>query len=257
MIKTLADISYYFEKIAKNSTDIQSFVVGDSEQILSEDRSSLEYTVLWLETPTVSWELTNNYKRLYDIAFIIFINANVDDWKKQQYILHATLEITAKILGKLKEDHSDGVIKMVNVGGSQPILGYGHDHDYGYRTTINIETVLGKCIDCEFVDPCPVGAKASFTWENNNENDFTNLVLDNTSNEADTSGWTYTWSYEIDNGDAVVSNDVPAINLGSGSYIRVWLKMVKGNCTLYASAVFYSRKCCGESVPGLINIEWL
>lgn len=257
MIKTLADISYYFETVADNSTDIQSFVVGDSEQILSEDRSSLEYPVLWLETPTVSWQLNNNYKRSYDFAFVIFINANVDDWKKQQYILHATLEITAKILGKLKEDDSDGVIKMVNVGDSQPILSYGHDHDYGYRTTITIETPFGKCIDCEFTNPCPVGATASFTWENKNENDFTNLVLTNTSNEAEDDGWTYTWSYEIDKSDAVVSNDLPPINIGSGSYIKVWLKMAKDDCTLYASAIFYSRIGCGESVPGLINTEWL
>jgi hypothetical protein len=253
MIRTLADIQEYFRRLATISPDIQEFVVGDSEQILSLDRSKMDYPVLWLETPTIRWDFDRVGSREYDFHIVILSNSPIDTWAYQQYILNQTAEITHWLLAKLKSDHADEVLQLSFSASSQPIVGYGHDHDYGWRTRLTIQAPMLSCADCHFPEVCPIGSIASFTWSNNVDGDFSNLVLTDTSIYTNEPGWAIAWNYQIDNGTVVTGSDVPGPDLGAGTYIKVWLIITNKDCTLTASAVFRNAVACGDSVPYMVE----
>jgi hypothetical protein len=256
MIRTLADIHTYFRQLAESSTDIKYFIVGDSEQILSEDRSRLDYPLLWLETPSVNWNIQNVGEREYVLFFTILVNTKPETWHHQQYILHRTLEITNRIISKLRSDHQDEVLKIGLRMQSDPILGFGNDFDHGWRTRMSIMAPMSKCEPCHFISSCPVGAMAAFKWENITDGSFSNLFITNTSNYAEATGWTTTWHWKIDGGAEQTSNDVPGPDLGTGSYMLLWLTIEKDDCSLVASAYITNSVSCGESVPQLLPIEY-
>lgn len=258
MLKTLADIQAYFRHLADISPDIQEFVVGDSEQVLSIDRSAIQYPVLWLETPSVGWSFSNVGQREYQFFFVVLTNTTADSWQHQQYILHRTLEITSWIIAKMRDDHLAGIIQASAFSASSdPILAYGHDHDYGWRTRLSITSPIGPCPDCHFPDPCPAGALAAFTWSNEAAGSFGNLVIEDTSNYAEATGWAAEWSWQIDGGAVNTSPTAPGPALGAGDYILITLSITRGDCTKQASALIPSNAAnCGESVPTLLKTEY-
>jgi len=249
MLYTIADIEEYFRQLAANHVGIKDVVIGDSEEVLSVDRSRLNYPLLWLETPDVNWNLRSPMRREYSIAFVVLINAQTDNWKLQRYILHQTLEITQSLLARISEDASMGWFKIPANAKSDPILGYGHDHDYGWRTSFSIETPMNACADCQLLSP---GAWAFFTWQNNTPGGFTNLIIQDESDLGELT-WTTTWRWQIDAGTVQTSSNLPPENLGSGAYIIIWKTMVSGSITRIASAFIVAEERCGASVPYLIE----
>lgn len=252
MLSTLAEIQAYFRDIADVHPDINDFVVGDSEQILSVDRSSLNYPVLWLETPSVNWSMVDNPRRTYDFNFVVLINSPTDTWEHQQYILNRTLTITEQILVKIRDDSKeDNRIMMDNTrASSSPILGYGHDHDYGWRSRVSIDGYMQTCAStCKFPTYCEPGLIAAFTWNNNNLNDFSGVVIADTSTMTGTIAWTY----QIDEGAVVNSATPPNGDLGAGNYMLVTLTVTDDKCVKTASAFFTSAINCGNSVPYILK----
>jgi len=256
MVRTLADIQAYFRRLVSDSPDLATVLVGDSEEILSIDRSQIVYPVLWLETPTLSWSLDQVGEREYLLYFTILLGTKPENYRHQEYLLHKTLELTNKVLTKLRSDHLDDVLKIDINAQSDPITGYGHDFEYGWRTRLSILSPVTKCYDNDFDPACPVGSWAAFTWSNNSPGGFSDLVLEDVSNYADVSGWTVTWRWKIDNGATQTSSTVPGPDLGAGSYMLLWLELELGDCQLLASAYITSAQSAGESVPYLLSIEY-
>lgn len=256
MLSTLAEIQQYFKNIADQHPDIKGVVVGDSEQISSVDRSKLDYPVLWLETPTVSWKMGQNARRNYDFYFVVLWNSSTDNWDHQQYILNQTLIITEQILSKIREDFADEILMLSsNSAASDPILGYGHDHDYGWRTRISIDGYMITCAPtCKFPTACQPGKMASFTWQNNNVGSFTDLIVTDTSTFVP--GQDAQWTWQIDDADPVESTTPPPANLGEGDFILITLKLIDDKCIREASAVFSNKGNCGSSVPYIVLKEY-
>lgn len=256
MIRTLADIQEHFRRIAAASPDIADVVVGDSEEIISLERSRLTYPLLWLETPQINWSLENVGEREYTLFFVVLINVKPENWQHQNYILHRTLEITNRILTKLRDDHREDILKLGSSAQSDPIMGWGTDFDYGYRTRISIQAPLSKCEPCHFSEACPASAQAAFTWSNQAVGNFSSLVLTDESNYAELSGWTATWRWQIDDGETQSSSSLPGPDMGAGYYMLLWLEISRGDCTLIASAYITATVSCAESVPFLLSTEY-
>jgi len=256
-MKTLADIQAYFRNLADISPDINEFIVGDSEQILSIDRSAIQYPVLWLETPSVTWSFSAVGQRQYQFFFVVLINTTTDSWQHQQYILHRALEISGWLLEKLRADHHDGVLKIAFDASSDPILAYGHDNDFGWRTRVGIMSPIGPCADWCATDPCPAGARAAFTWSNETAGSFSNLVIEDTSNYGEATGWATAWSWQVDGGAVNTSSSPPGPDVGAGDYILITLTITLGDCTRQSSALILSNAvACGASVPSILKNEY-
>ncbi len=251
---TLGELDAYFKRLVDSHPNINSVVIGDSEQILSIDRSKIEYPCLWVETPNVDWHLKDNPKRYYSFGFVVLANVPADRWLAQRYALHTTLEITEQLLTKIKDDSDENLIFIEQgTATSYPVLGYGHDHDFGWRTTMRIRASMAPCADsCVWTDVCPVGSLVRFKWENNNLGDFSDIVFTDTSLPT-TESWTFLWTWQIDGGTINTSATPPPINQAAGNYMYVTMKITSGSCVLIASALVLNNQGCGESVPYLID----
>lgn len=250
VVGSLAELEAYFENLSETHPDIKDFLVGDSDKILSMDRSRLNYPCLWLETPEVDWTFGNQRQRNYKVAFLILWNTPTDDWEKERLVKSKTLDITDQILRWIQEDKENDIVLFdVLNSKSMPVFGFGHDNDLGWRTEISLMSPIGWCAPtCKRVDACPVGTLAKFSWENNVAGYFTDLSISNLSLPEETS-WTWEWTWQIDDNPEQMSvSEVPAIT-GSGNNILITLKITSGECERYASAFFNNAKNCGESVP--------
>jgi hypothetical protein len=249
-----AEIITYLSRLGELHPRIGTIVVGDSEQVLSVDRSKVQYPLLWIETPSVSWQFSENTKKQFDINIVVLSNAPTDAYQHQQYILHLTLDITEQIIAKLKHDHENNIIRLERfTATADPVLGYAHDHEFGWRTGLVLRATASPCATaCVWVDACPVGALAAFTWVNSSLGNFNNIVFTDTSLPA---GTTYTtlWTWQVDNGAIQQDKDPPPVPQGAGYFMHVSLQITLGACTLVASAYIASGQSCGESVPYLIE----
>jgi hypothetical protein len=252
MLYTLADIEEYFRLIGTAHPGIQQVVIGDSEEVLSVDRSTLNYPLLWLETPDVTWSL-RNMQREYSIAFVVLVNAQTDNWQRQRYILNQSLQITESLLARMAEDANVGqLFSAITSAQSDPILGYGHDHDFGWRTTLRMEVPMNACADCAL--PATLGW-AYFTWENASPGNFNVMTLADES-RLDELTWATAWSWQVDGAEITTSSEMPDGQFGAGKYLKLWKIMTSGSITRIASAFIEVQERCGESVPYLIEEGW-
>jgi len=257
IVKSYAELTEYFRRIAEDHPDINYFIVGDDDKILSQDRSFLKYPVLWLEKPDVNWTMINDLRRSYTVSFVVLENAAIDDWAKEDRIYSELLNITGQILQWIEEDKQAGIIDvdLANVN-SNPINTYGHDNDNGWRTTIRVIGKEGQCAPaCKRQNVCPVGTLAKFSWDNANAGDFTALTITNETLPSE-EPWSWEWTYSIDGGPAeTTTSAVPTISK-AGNNIYLQLKITSGDCIRYASAKFGNKLNCGESNPFVMDQKY-
>jgi len=256
IIHGTADIEAYFERLADNHPDIMDFVVGDSEHILSRDRSSLEYPCLWLESPNVNWDFGTKRSMDYEFSISILENVPDDAWRREQYLKHKLLLITGHILHQINQDAEAGIILLTGKRAKSMFLPrMGNDNSILWRTDLVFSTPLSWCAPtCKLPDACPAGTLAMFKWENSITGGFTGLSVTNLSKPTDEM-WDYEWEWQIDDGAPQSStSETPAIS-GAGDWIYISLKITgeDESCVRYASAYFNHLKNCGVSVPYLIN----
>lgn len=257
VVKSYAELTEYFRRIAEDHPDINYFIVGDDDKILSKDRSLLDYPVLWLEKPDVNWSMINDLSRTYTVSFVLLENAAIDDWAKEDDIYNKLLNITGQILQWMQEDSQSDLIKIdFRSITSNPINTYGHDNDNGWRTTIKIIGKEGQCAPaCKRQNICPVGTLAKFSWDNATAGDFTALTIINETLPTD-EAWTWEWVWSIDAGPSETSTSmIPSIS-GAGKHIYIQLKITSGDCVRYASAKLDNKLNCGESNPFVMDQKY-
>ena len=254
IVNTYTELMNYLRDFSEQHPDINYFVFGDSDKILSLDRSLLKYPVLWVETPIVNWVGLTGIRRDYSVSFVVLENAAIDDWEKEAVIFNRSLDITGHILQWMQDDKEAGLINvdLRNVQ-SNPVATYGHDNDNGYRTTVNFIGIENACAPaCKRQLTCPVGTLAKFSWNNASAGNFSELSIINETLPAD-EAWEWEWSWRVDNGPAETSTDeVPVIST-DGNSLYLQLKIASGDCVRYASTQFNNQKNCGESSPLIIN----
>ena len=257
IVRTYAELTEYFRRIAEDHPDINYFIVGDDDKILSLDRSKIDYPVLWLEKPDVNWSMVNDLRRSYNVSFVVLENAAIDDWEKEDKIYNNLLNITGNILQWMQEDKQENIIDvdLVNVN-SNPVNTYGHDNDNGWRTTIRIKGKEGQCAPaCKRQNVCPVGTLAKFSWDNATAGGFAALTIANLTLPS-AEAWTWEWTWSIDGGPAETSTSATPTISGAGENIYIRLKITSGDCERYASAKFNNKLNCGESNPFVMDKKY-
>lgn len=253
-MKGYADFIHYFRQLAAAHTDIKAFFVGNSDRILSAERSTIEYPVLWLEDPDVTVSDNGGLFVRYESSFVILCNAKLDDWQQQDYNLDKTYQIALEIIRKLKYDAEEGDCLFDLLLGSiriQRIHTLTHDNDWGWRVDFAIQETEAACIDaCKWgVDSCPIGAKAAFSWNNQTAGDFTNLIITNES-EPEFHAWSYLWTWHFDEEAVQTSTEEVPVISGTGKWLYIRLLITDSNqCEREATAYFCNEKNCGRSVP--------
>lgn len=258
IVNTYSEYMAYFRSLYEANPDIKDFVSGDSNRILSQDRSKLDYPVLWVESPEINWAFQNGvFKQIFQGAFVVLKNAQSEYWQQEDFAMDQTAKITAELIKQMRNDAENGIISMDSTRfNSNPILTYGHDNDHGWRTEVSIGSNDGYCVDdCKDQSLCPAGTLAKFEWQNDTAGDFTSLsIINKTLPEDNTFTFEWTWQFD-ENPEQTFTGLTPAIT-GSGNYLLIKMKATEGACVRYASIFINNSKNCGQSVPYLLESKY-
>jgi hypothetical protein len=255
-VNNIAELRFLFESYVEEHPQLKEFVFGDYQKIESLNRSELNYPVLWLETPSVNYDLSRNFQRVYNCSFVILEGIEKDNWTDIEIATAKTEQLAHDVVMYMKEDSEQDILRLENnarIGGDF-VPFFGSDLDCGWRVSFQVRVMLSHTLSTSKRQRvCPVGTLPWFSFNNATAGSFNNLTIQNTTlpeNEA----WQYEWTYEIDGGGKVSSQLENPIISGAGNWIFVQLKITQGDCVKYASAYFSNDKQVGESVPWVV--EW-
>lgn len=141
--------NYFKDTIVPAITEIKDFVIGGSERILNRENQIIQYPVLWLEVPDISWINEGGLKRRYAGAFVVLMAAPSDDWTQEDQDLDTTLLITNKILAKMQYDADNGDEFEFEIEGANTTHKgkWSGDNDWGWRTEFDLVGEACECID--------------------------------------------------------------------------------------------------------------
>lgn len=253
IVGSLAELETYFHGLQESHAELKYFVAGDSHKITTVDRSSVEYPLLWMETPEVDWTLSDKYQRVYRVAFIVLGNVPPDNWRRERLVKSLLLDIVSTLLRWIQQDKEAGLLDYESLSArSQPVFPWGHDNEIGWRTELDFRVPISYCPEpCKQQSFCPAGTLAKFSWDNSMEGDFTNLAIVNlTTPDED---WEFEWTWYINDQPPETSTDETPVVNAAGDYILMILKITLDDCTKYASAFFTNTVNCGQSVPFLLS----
>jgi hypothetical protein len=181
----------------------------------------------------------------------VLVNTTTDDFLAQELIMDRTLHITEDIIGAIYQDSDEGNLNIISpLISSEPVLGYGHDHDFGWRTKITIERLVRLCPrSCQDFDH--IAELPKFSYANNVAGDFSDLQLTEMSTLS--GEISRQWRYQINAEPMVSSSSPPAGDLGAGDRINIILSITTDRGTFSASARFSNARQCGHSVPFVIK----
>ena len=252
IVTNQAELRQYFYEISEANPDIKHFIFGDAERVVSEDRSRIEYPCLWLETPTIIYDLPKNQKKKLIANFVILSNSAPDDWNKSETESDKCAQIMNDVLQTLKE-HSEGNIIRLEKSSrlkAEPINGFAHDYDIGFRGEATFDVMLVPSVENEkWQSVCPLGTLAKFHWQNNEAGNFTNCVVTNESLPTD-EVFVVEWKYQVDNQAVVTVEDAPNVTINAaGKTAQIQLKITKDECVRYAHIAITNEKNVGFSIP--------
>ncbi len=144
-----------FKNLQQEHKQLQDFVHGTTNRILSKSRSELDYPCLWLETPNfkVKDNGAGGITAGHFGAFVVMKNASADDGNslsqdQEDQIWAETHSITMDVLSRLKEDERESGLRIdFNTVSIDPISTITADKDYGWRVEFSLEKELEICYD--------------------------------------------------------------------------------------------------------------
>lgn len=133
---TYGSFTSYLKSLGESHLSIMAVIMGDYDDIISLERSTIEYPALWIETPSVTYTGDNDAAReIYTGAMTVLINGYGDrDIQKQN--LDDAFVIARDLLFKLCL--VDG---LMDIRGRRldAIETLGNDNDQGWRFEYDIE----------------------------------------------------------------------------------------------------------------------
>lgn len=148
MITSYDSFVQYFRDLVASHTSLQTFEVGNSERILSRERSELTYPLLWLEYPDISMYWQGGYKGRYASAFLVLLPAPADDWTQEEADLNTALQYCYEILAKMNEDSEEGEFEFeLEKCALMPKEKWSGDNDWGWRVDFSIIGAIDDCVN--------------------------------------------------------------------------------------------------------------
>jgi hypothetical protein len=138
----------YIKDLGDAHADIQSIVIADYDDIITRERTDLQYPCLWIETPTVRYRGDNDSVReIYEGALVILQNGSNLDPDIVASNLKETFIIAREFLFRIALYENKMSITNKELSA---IATLGNDNDQGWRLSFDIEQPFDTddvCID--------------------------------------------------------------------------------------------------------------
>jgi hypothetical protein len=145
---TYSSFITYIKALGAAHKSIKTVIHADYEDILTRERTGIEYPVLWIETPTVRYAGDNDAVReIYEGAIIILKNTNDNDPVEVEQNLKDTFAIARDFLFRMAL--YDNKMSITNKR-LEAIATLGNDNDQGWRLAFEMEMEFDNtdvCID--------------------------------------------------------------------------------------------------------------
>ena len=137
MIDSLEAYIEYFKTLADNHAKVKSFIYGPSERLLNDLRTNTDLPVFWLMNPTVRANKHDEDGEVWNVGFIIFDGAEIDDWEKENEVEQCTLDIAKQFIARLKEEDCDK-IELYGSFNLDPCQPWAADNLHGWRVELQM-----------------------------------------------------------------------------------------------------------------------
>lgn len=121
MATSLPDFIQFFRDLTAKHVELKSFAHGPASRIIAGGRSSNEYPLLWLETPTLALldkDGTASFGQRSS-AFVILQSAASDDYDAQDAAWDQTEAIALDVLSRLRKAHKAHEIVLSSLDKTQ------------------------------------------------------------------------------------------------------------------------------------------
>ena len=126
--------------------------MGDSERIISIQRSSIEYPCLWLESPDINVRDNKSDTIQADFrgALNIISNCATDDYEAQDAAMESNFQIAVEVISRMVRDRrgrSETPMFNLDLNSIQmlPINSMMIDNDFGWRVEFLLSNHLNIC----------------------------------------------------------------------------------------------------------------
>jgi hypothetical protein len=205
-MRTPAEFRAYFEDLATAHPLIKSFFEGNYEEILAAERSTMEYPLLWLESPEVTIpDDEDGFQISFNSAFVILYNSPMDDYLRIKSQMESAYRMAMDVVFKMLSDSNAGnfdfTIKNIAL---DPVSTLNNDNDHGWRCNFSILIESEGCGNSEiWPESFPFGEFARFELT---DKDSTKMTFE-TDAIDDSEDYTINWYVEsIVDGDKEIEN---------------------------------------------------
>lgn len=162
-MRTYSDYISYMSNLAAIHPELKVAIAGDSEEILSSERSEIDYPALWIEPPDIEYKHSG---QVFTGAIIVFENTELDDFAARHEVLNRTHAIMIDLLDKIHSDaKTSGLFKLIKPVELDRVYTKTPDNDYGFRAPLRIETESKPCLTSCIPAETPFAPVAGFSWK--------------------------------------------------------------------------------------------
>jgi hypothetical protein len=146
-MRTPGELTAYFQALVHAHAMLNSFFEGNYDDILAAERSTMQYPLLWLESPEVTIpDDEDGFNLQFNSAFVILFNSPTDDLIRTKTQMEIAFRISLDVLFRLLEDSGSDVfdftIKNITM---DPVSTLNNDNDHGWRVQFSIFATPEGC----------------------------------------------------------------------------------------------------------------
>ncbi len=141
---TYAQISQYFEDLINRVPELKDFFHGDYNDINENDKSSIQYPCLWIETPDAQIiGDEDSHQMRWSTALVVLSESDPNNKKTIKYEREITYRIAVKVLQTILYDATSEYHNFqLSNNGLVAIPPRYADHLIGWQIPISIDTSL-------------------------------------------------------------------------------------------------------------------
>jgi len=133
---TYSTFTQYLRDLGESHTLINTVIMGDYEDIISKERSTIDYPALWIETPSVIYEGDDDaVKEIYEGSVVVLQNGSYLDPDIQKCNLDETFAIARELLFRMTLKDNLMPLRGARL---DAIATLGNDNDQGWRFSFRL-----------------------------------------------------------------------------------------------------------------------
>ena len=243
------------ERITIEHKELKQFYCGDYKKILGAQRNNVDYPLLWLEPPEITFPNDeDSIVEEYSLVFVILINSKLDDDERIRYNKTYTERIAKEIIMRLMcSQEIEGMDLIMQRTSMYPLDNIDSDNDQGWRVETAVRPISsGYRWKDSFNDIFPANTKAAFSWTVTEADGTYTVSIENQVTPALSDFDSYQFKFISDGEIELISdNENPTFTTQKKDFYIDLQITIKGNTRMASGHTLAATS--GHSFPFIYN----